>query len=501
MTVPDDNPVGIVDTRNITFDAAAVITGLEVRLNLTGGWNGDLFASLVHDSGYAVLLNRVGNTALDPAGSGSSGMTVTFSDSASTDIHTGIPGSGVVTGTWQPDARAVDPSVVTDTSPRTAFLSSFNEAPVQGNWTLFLADMAASDTSILAGWGLTVTSEIRDFAIWDANGNSSGIGGAGTWTASGSAWATSAVGTSTAAQNVSAQLVFDGAGGVVNVSGTVNPEAGMRFKSNGYQLSGGTVNLAGASAAANTITVDPAVTVGLSSVITGSNGLTKAGAGTLDLSGDNTYSGGTVVSGGSLRVSNTIGSATGSGNVTVTTGKILGTGIIAPASGGSLILGNGAAVSIGDVGDTTGKKLAVAPVSGTMSTIFQSGSVLEFDLFSGAGAGDNASNENAADMLQWGGTLGLESNVTLRLNNLNGMTGFAGGDRWKLFDWTALSGSAPTGIFDPALLELPTLEPLLEWDFSTLYSNGTIGITLVPEPSRGLLLLGGVLALGLRRRR
>jgi hypothetical protein len=86
------------------------------------------------------------------------------------------------------------------------------------------------------------------------------------------------------------------------------------------------------------------------------------------------------------------------------------------------------------------------------------------------------------------------------LNNPNNMTGFADGDRWKLFDWAALSGSAPTGTFDPALLELPTLAPLLEWDISTLYSNGTIGIIIVPEPSRALLLLGGLLALVLRHR-
>jgi subtilisin-like proprotein convertase family protein len=182
-TVPDNNPVGIADTRNIIFDSAAVITGLEVRLNLTGGWNGDLYASLVHDSGFTVLLNRPGNTLLNPGGSGSSGMNITFSDSAATDIHTGIPSSGFVTGTWQPDARTADPSVVTNLSPRTAFLSSFNESSVQGNWTLFLADNAASDTSILTGWGLTIHSETRGF-IWDSNGNTGGVGGTATWSSS-----------------------------------------------------------------------------------------------------------------------------------------------------------------------------------------------------------------------------------------------------------------------------------------------------------------------------
>ena len=31
-----------------------------MTLNLSGGWNGDLYAYLVHNSGFAVLLNRVG---------------------------------------------------------------------------------------------------------------------------------------------------------------------------------------------------------------------------------------------------------------------------------------------------------------------------------------------------------------------------------------------------------------------------------------------------------
>jgi autotransporter-associated beta strand protein len=325
--VPDNNPVGVTDTRNVTFDAAAVITGLEVRLNLSGGWNGDLYGSLVHDSGFTVLLNRPGNTLSNPAGSGSSGMNVTFSDSAATDIHTGIPNSGFVTGTWQPDARTADPLAVTNTSPRSAFLSSFNEAPVQGNWTLFLADNAAADTSTLNGWGLTIFSEIRPFAIWDSNSNTTGIGGAGTWTSSGSTWATSAVGTSTAAQTSTAQLVFQGAGGEVNVSGTVGPANGLRFATNGYSISGGTIQMSGANAASNSIEVGTGVTASISSTLTGTNGMSKTSEGTLTLSGANTYSGGTALSAGRLNLNNgSVGNATssaiGTGAFTITGGSI-----------------------------------------------------------------------------------------------------------------------------------------------------------------------------------
>ena len=303
ITVPDNNPVGIADTRSITFDSAAVITGLEVRLHLTGGWNGDLYASLVHESGYAVLLNRVGNTASNPGGSASSGMNITFSDIAATDIHTGIANSGTITGTWQPDARTADPLSVTNSSPRTAFLSSFNEAPVQGNWTLFIADNAVADTSVLSGWGMTILSETRG-AIWDGNA-SGGVGGGGTWSASSGNWAADGNGTSTAAQNTNQQLVFQGTASEVTVEGTVSPRGGLRFETTGYSLSGGIIQLQGATAAANSLTVDAAVTTSISSVLSGSNGMSKMGSGVLTLNGENTFTGNTIVAAGTLKLTKT----------------------------------------------------------------------------------------------------------------------------------------------------------------------------------------------------
>jgi autotransporter-associated beta strand protein len=65
--------------------------------------------------------------------------------------------------------------------------------------------------------------------------------------------------------------------------------------------------------------------------------ITKIGSGTLILSGANTYTGGTIVKGGTLLVSNRSGSGTGSGPLQVTVGTLGGRGSIA----GAVTIGSG----------------------------------------------------------------------------------------------------------------------------------------------------------------
>ena len=75
--------------------------------------------------------------------------------------------------------------------------------------------------------------------------------------------------------------------------------------------------------------------------IGGTGSLTKSGAGILTLSASNSYSGGTTVSGGTLRVTNASGSATGPGPVTLNGGALSGNGAI----GGATTINAGAALA------------------------------------------------------------------------------------------------------------------------------------------------------------
>jgi subtilisin-like proprotein convertase family protein len=146
--VPDNNLNGWQDTRVISdFQSGFQILDLDVTLNISGGFNGDLYGTLVHDSGFVVLLNHVGSTLGNPLGYSNPGMNVVFDQSAGTDVHFYGSFAGVVSGTYQPDGTV---------SPGTS-LNSFNALDPNGNWTLFLSDTSFGDQSQVLNWGLQIT--------------------------------------------------------------------------------------------------------------------------------------------------------------------------------------------------------------------------------------------------------------------------------------------------------------------------------------------------------
>jgi subtilisin-like proprotein convertase family protein len=166
VPVPDGNASGLALTDDLT-GLGGSITKLTLSLNISGGYNGDLYAYLRGpDGGFAVLLNRVGVTAGDAFGYSDTGFNITFDDSASyNNIHFyqnlsyELNGSGQLTGTWAADGRSIDPQSdpsVFDTTQPASLLDSFNGTNPNGTWTLFLTDLSDGGQSTVVNWGLNI---------------------------------------------------------------------------------------------------------------------------------------------------------------------------------------------------------------------------------------------------------------------------------------------------------------------------------------------------------
>jgi len=158
--IPDGFATGVADTRTIEATGIASITDLEVRLTIAGGYNGDLYCYLVHDSGFVVLLNRPGRSCAQPRGYKDAGFSACFSTKATKDFHTyreQAPVGPVLPGVWAPDARACDPARTLDTAARTKDFSSFAGVNPNGKWTLFVADVSSGGQAKLKDWGLVIT--------------------------------------------------------------------------------------------------------------------------------------------------------------------------------------------------------------------------------------------------------------------------------------------------------------------------------------------------------
>src|SRR5262245_48613764 len=67
--IPDGNASGFADIRTISSSIPA-IQSVSLSLNISGGFNGDLYAYVRHNdgvsTGFSVLLNRVGKTSNNP---------------------------------------------------------------------------------------------------------------------------------------------------------------------------------------------------------------------------------------------------------------------------------------------------------------------------------------------------------------------------------------------------------------------------------------------------
>jgi hypothetical protein len=131
QVIPDNTPAGVAYQINFNDSLAWSITAVSVTMNLSGGYNGDLYAYLSHGNTLVQLLNP------NPAVTGS-GMNVTL---YGTGGYSAFPTSGAPSGNYLVSG-----------------LTSFNNTDPNGAWTIFFADMSPGDTSTLNSFSIDITA-------------------------------------------------------------------------------------------------------------------------------------------------------------------------------------------------------------------------------------------------------------------------------------------------------------------------------------------------------
>jgi MYXO-CTERM domain-containing protein len=353
---------------SIVFSNSGItnITDVNVSLNLSSPdannamWLGDIYATLTHGVAWeeervAVLLNRPGRNATDPWGSDLTSLGITLDDSVVVPNVYAITGSS---GVYNADGRiSVDPygsPVAYNAGAVTTGLSSLNGAWLASNrWSLLVADTEEYGQARLDSWRLTISGFGADTGtLAPGEGGTitdvAGTNAIGAVIDVGSGTGVSGV-TTTVSNNMildggiqgSGEMFKDGSGTLVfsgnstNFTGTVRVNEGVVEVTSSNALGGGTMVMAGTNTklrvtggvqfsapldlATNGVRLDGSGI--LAGAVSGSGGMTKVGNDIMVLSANNSFTGGTVISNGALRLANN--GAAGLGGVIVAQGARL----------------------------------------------------------------------------------------------------------------------------------------------------------------------------------
>ena len=371
---------------------------------------------------------------------------------------------------------------------------------------------ALADNTNWTAYSTNQTQSITDFSItssaslvWDLNGKgTAGTGGAGTWDTTTPGRFSNSVGDTyfhwvNSSTGNDHTAVFGGTAGAVSLASGGVIASGLTFDVNGYTIQSNTLTLAGATPTISVTTAGHSATI--SSILAGSTGLTKSGAGTLNITGTNsTNIGATSVTAGTLNVG-VSGTGTLTSAVTVSNaGSTLGgSGTIT----GNVTINNGAIIA-------PGNSPGVMTVAGTSA--LDTGSIFSWELNSDVDHNgvviDGTRGTNYDGLTST--NLNVANNAIFRVV----LTGSASTDLssgfwnqtqiWNdIFNVSGTTTNAAVGkLFNKFEVYNGTTDVTLatasQGSFS--FNNSTLTWTAVPEPTSalaGLLITAGLL----RRRR
>ncbi len=228
----------------------------------------------------------------------------------------------------------------------------------------------------------------------------------------------------------------------------------QRFDLNGFNETVDRISVSGTAASstheitnssvtASTLTISPTINTTYSGIVTGNLSIRKEGTFSQSYSGINTYTGDTIVNGGTLSVT-TMGELNGGGSTLV-------------ASGATFNLQGAYLINIG---------------------------------------ADGVNNSISGN-----GTLNLAGTLNLNLT----AAALTSGNSWQIVDaggsvnWTGLKVTSSSGDFERNAGLWTLFKDGNEWHFSE--GSGILELIAVPEPSQTILLLTGLAGCAIRRRR
>lgn len=146
LNIPDNNPTGVNDS--LTVAESGTIQDVNVFVNATHSWDGDLKFTVTHNATPVIIIDRPGFTGTGFGCSGDNFPNMTLDDDPG-----GTPGTPVETSCTNTVPGYPSGSSYTPNNP----LSGFDNGNLNGTWTINVSDAATGDTGVLADWCVVVT--------------------------------------------------------------------------------------------------------------------------------------------------------------------------------------------------------------------------------------------------------------------------------------------------------------------------------------------------------